>query len=70
MPEEKSKEELEREAEEAREKAEEEKEYGEYWWQYYDYNKNDIDLVQNINNTFIEKRARDKYCAKKYQNKV
>jgi hypothetical protein len=26
--------------------------------------------VQNINNTFIEKRARDKYCAKKYQNKV
>lgn len=46
------------------------KEYGEYWWQYYNYNKNDVDLVQNINNTFLEKRARDKYCAKKYKNKV
>lgn len=46
------------------------KEYGEYYWTIYNYNKNDVDLVQNINSTFIEKRARDKYCAKKYKNKV
>lgn len=49
----------------------EEREYkGEYYWTIYNYNKNDVDLVQNINSTFIEKRARDKYCAKKYKNKV
>ena len=46
------------------------KDYGSYWsWRIYDYNKNDVDLVRNINNEFLEKRARDKYHTKKYRNR-
>lgn len=52
----------------------EEKEEAEYKYfggfeNYCSYNRNDIDLVANINQEFIEKRNRDKYHAKKYRNR-
>jgi hypothetical protein len=44
------------------------KDYGSYWT-FYNYNRNDVDLVSNINNNLLEKRWRNKYCANKYKNK-
>jgi len=38
------------------------------YWTYY--SRGDVDLAQNINNELLEKRARNKYHANKYKNRI
>ena len=44
--------------------------YASGYFNYFNYNRNDIDLAQNINNELLEKRARNKYHANKYKHRI